>query len=309
MKKFLNAIRPRAVPLVMLGFFIVVGVVVGLTVQPILLANFIYIGGVVALGMTMMANAPRRKKRKWRMVSLFAVGLWMFGFVGLVVRENMQLEGFWFVLLNGGFYGAVVHYAVAKVLGPLVIGRSWCGWSCWTAMVIDLLPYKRSPGRLPGKWGWLRYGHFALSLAFVFILWFGFSYRPEMEFSLTMWLWFVVGNALYYSVGIGLAFLLRDNRAFCKYVCPINAFLKIGARYALLKIAADESACTECGVCSRSCPMDIDVMYYARQGQRVTSTACILCGECINRCPAGVLSFRFDLDKGDGQDHLQVREW
>jgi ferredoxin len=31
-------------------------------------------------------------------------------------------------------------------------------------MVLDLLPFQRSPGRLPGRWGWLRCAHFALSL-------------------------------------------------------------------------------------------------------------------------------------------------
>ena len=30
------------------------------------------------------------------------------------------------------------------------------------------------------------------------------------------WL-FIAGNVLYYILGIGLAFVLKDNRAFCKY--------------------------------------------------------------------------------------------
>ena len=39
------------------------------------------------------------------------------------------------------------------------------------------------------------------------------------------WL-FLAGNALYYIAGIALAFAFKDNRAFCKYLCPITVFLK-----------------------------------------------------------------------------------
>jgi hypothetical protein len=34
---------------------------------------------------------------------------------------------------------AVVHYLIAKVFGPMLFGRIWCGWACWTVMVLDLL--------------------------------------------------------------------------------------------------------------------------------------------------------------------------
>ena len=45
-----------------------------------------------------------------------------------------------------------------------------------------------------------------------------------------------VGNVLYYLVSISMAFILKDNRAFCKYVCPITVFLKATSRFSLLKI-------------------------------------------------------------------------
>jgi hypothetical protein len=56
-------------------------------------------------------------------------------------------------------------------------------------MVLDFLPYKRNKeGRLDGKWGYLRYLHFALSLGLVLALWFGLGYRVE-ENSLTGLYW------------------------------------------------------------------------------------------------------------------------
>ena len=63
-------------------------------------------------------------------------------FLELISGENMQIEGFWYYLLTSVFEAATIHYAVAKIFGPLLFGRSWCGYACWTAMVLDFLPYK-----------------------------------------------------------------------------------------------------------------------------------------------------------------------
>jgi polyferredoxin len=57
---------------------------------------------------------------------------------------------------------AVIHYMIAKIFGPVLFGRLWCGWACWTVMVLDLLPFKRPRGRLPGRWGWVRYLHYGM---------------------------------------------------------------------------------------------------------------------------------------------------
>ncbi len=47
-------------------------------------------------------------------------------------------------------------------------------------MVLDVLPYKRNKqGRAAGKWGYLRYAHFALSLSLVAVLWWGLKYRVQ----------------------------------------------------------------------------------------------------------------------------------
>ena len=48
--------------------------------------------------------------------------------------------------------------------------------------------------------------------------------------------WFVAGILLYYALGIGLAWPLQDNRAFCKYVCPVSVPLKLTSRFSLWKL-------------------------------------------------------------------------
>ena len=115
------------------------------------------------------------------------VGLYMLIYLGIICNENMQIEGFWYYLFTGVFEAATIHYAVAKIFGPLLFGRGWCGYACWTAMVLDFLSYK-SPSQPRRNLGWIRY----------------------------------------------ITFAFKDNRAFCKYICPITVFLKPMSYFSVL---------------------------------------------------------------------------
>ena len=289
-------------PLIMLTIFWVIAVVLWRTTGDIFyLYNFAYIGTALGVGIGAYALLPRRKKLWGRRLAQFLVGAYMLVFLGLYGRENMQLEGFFFYILAGFFAGSVIHYLVAKIAGPLVFNRGWCGWACWTAMILDLLPFKRNPrGRLPGKWGYLRYAHFALSLGLVLALWFGLHYRIQVQSTVELY-WLLVGNVAYYAVGILLAYRLRDNRAFCKYVCPIPVLQKVTSRFALIKVAGAAEKCNDCGACNKMCPMDIRISEYVLARQRVLSTECILCFECVDVCAKGAPGTSFGFDFGQRQ--------
>jgi polyferredoxin len=97
-------------------------------------------------------------------------------------------------------------------------------------MILDLLPYKTPKGERR-KLGFIRYIMFALSLAIVA----GLFFMGEANHS-TMFTLFVAGNVFYYVVGITLSLLFKDNRAFCKYICPITVFLKPMSYYSRLRI-------------------------------------------------------------------------
>ena len=180
------------------------------------LLNFSYIGGFLALG-TVLFTAGKRYARHF--VQL-AVGSYMLLYPGIISRENMQIEGFWYYLFLGVFEAATIHYAVAKIFGPLVFGRGWCGYACWTAMV--------------------------------------------------------------------LAFVLKDNRAFCKYLCPVTVFLKPMSYFSLLRVHYDENKCVHCGKCLQVCPMNVEVNKESRK--RKNGTECILCYECTKACPTKALN-------------------
>ena len=98
---------------------------------------------------------------------------------------------------------------------------------------------------------------------------------------------FVIGNLIYYVVGIILAYILKDNRAFCKYVCPITVFLKISSYFSLLRVKVNSDACNECMKCVKKCPMNVEVLNNSRK--RKNGTECILCLECSKNCPQNAI--------------------
>ena len=209
--------------------------------------NFTYIGTALSIGVFFYA-----KKYKFaRNAVQIAVGLYMLVYLGLICRENMQIEGFWYYLFSGVFKAAVIHYAVAKIIGPLIFGRGWCGYACWTAMVLDLLPFKKSANERK-KLGIIRYILFVISLIFVSVLFIlGIADKEKI-----MFISFIAGNVIYYGVGIILAFVLKDNRAFCKYICPVSVFLKPASYFSLMRIKIDTSKCISCGRCKKVCPIE-----------------------------------------------------
>lgn len=269
------------------------------------LIMFGYIGTSLGIGLGLYGVLPKRQKPLGRRLTLFMVGLFLLGFAIFLGHENSQLEGFFFGLLTGVVQMGVIHYLIAKLFGPLLFGRLWCGWACWTVMVLDLLPFKRPAGRLPGKWGWLRYLHFGLSLALVLALVYVIGFRAGAA-GTTAVTWFIIGNLAYYAIGIGLAYALKDNRAFCKYLCPVSVPLKITSRFSLLKIGGDAAKCNDCGACVKMCPMDIRIPEYIQAGQRVLSTECSLCQTCITVCAKDALKLSFGFDVG-GKDLLRER--
>ena len=263
----------------MLAIFETVAVTLWLTKDNLFyLFNFSYIGLSISLGVFLFF---RKYKYARRIVQLL-VGLYMLIYLGLICSENMQIEGFWYYLFTGVFEAATIHYAIAKIFGPLLFGRGWCGYACWTAMVLDFLPYK-IPTQPRKKIAWIRYLTFMASFLFVAAL---FPAKAGNMERVMFWA-FIIGNAAYYALGIALAIMLKDNRAFCKYICPITVFLKPMSYFSLIRVNCDKEKCISCGKCEKLCPMDVDVTDNSRK--RKNGTECILCMECVRNCPKDAL--------------------
>jgi polyferredoxin len=266
-------------PITLFAVFEAVAITLWLTKNNLFyLFNFTYIGASIALGVSLFIQGNKNARR----ITQLFVGLYMLVYLGLISGENMQIEGFWYYLFTGVFEAATIHYAVAKIFGPLLFGRGWCGYACWTAMVLDFLPYK-VPQQPRRKIGWIRYVMFVASFVFVAALFLAQVGNIER---IMFWA-FIAGNVAYYAIGIAMACAFKDNRAFCKYVCPITVFLKPMSYFSVLRITCDHDKCIQCGKCRRVCPMEVDMLDDSRS--RKNGTECILCQECVKNCPRNAL--------------------
>ena len=271
--------KKNVFPMIMLIIFEAIAVTLWLTKDNIFyLFNFSYIGISISLGLFLLTKKVKNARR----IVQFLVGTYMLVYLGFMSNENMQIEGFWYYLFTGVFEAATIHYAVAKIFGPLVFGRGWCGYACWTAMILDLLPYK-TPQEPRKKLGFIRYITFVISFVFVSSL---FLMQIGNLERIMFWS-FLIGNILYYAVGIALAYICKDNRAFCKYICPITVFLKPMSYFSMVRVKCDKEKCVSCNKCKRVCPMNVDMTDNTRK--RENGTECILCMECIDNCPKDAL--------------------
>lgn len=74
---------------------------------------------------------------------------------------------------------------------------------------------------------------------------------------------------------------LAYDRVFCKYLCPMGAFLALIYKVGWFRVRRNEKTCIHCKACDQSCPVNIPI----ESGIEVTSSECINCHECVNACP------------------------
>ena len=118
----MNMRRKRLAPFGMWIVFEIVAVTLWLTKDNLFyLLNFSYIGTSITVGLLFFQFNYKHARR----IVQLLVGLYMLIYLGLICRENMQIEGFWYYLFTGVFEAATIHYAVAKIFGPLFFGRGW----------------------------------------------------------------------------------------------------------------------------------------------------------------------------------------
>jgi heterodisulfide reductase subunit C len=67
---------------------------------------------------------------------------------------------------------------------------------------------------------------------------------------------------------------------------------------ALVKLYPEVMRCVQCNTCTKSCPMDIEVMEYMAAAMRgdlakvaQLSFDCVMCGLCASRCPAEIAQY------------------
>ena len=101
----------------------------------------------------------------------------------------------------------------------------------------------------------------------------------------------VAGYVVYLSVVtlITVLALALGRRGMCHSVCWIAPFMILGTKmkdklgYPSLHLEAAAERCVQCGLCSKHCPMGLDVAEMVRTGH-LQNSECILWGPCTDHC-------------------------
>jgi ferredoxin-type protein NapH len=199
--------------------------------------------------------------------------------------------------------GSLLVFA-AQFLLSLFVGRLFCGWACPVGGLQEAAALARGRRVNRRRIGWIKWVIWAPWIAgavFLAVRAGGFS---RVDFSWQTWHGISVGElpGLIAYVAVVALFLVLSltigRRAGCHTICWMAPFMIIGrkARNVLawpsLGLAARRDACTQCGACTKACPMSIDVQAMVAASD-MESSDCILCGSCVDGCPRNVIRYRF----------------
>ena len=207
---------------------------------------------------------------------------------------------------NFAFYvvGLLSLFAIAA-------GRLFCGYICPFGLFQDLLdkiPLKKI--KVPQKVNKvLRYLKYFILAFFVFVLPFALQDKYGMsdpyfcKYICPSGILFgaipliAMNKALTASLGalFGLKFTVLAiismlsmifYRPFCRYLCPLGAFLGMFNPISLYRLKIN-GKCIKCRKCERTCKLDIPTY------KTPNSPECIRCGECIKACPVKAIEHSF----------------
>jgi polyferredoxin len=74
------------------------------------------------------------------------------------------------------------------------------------------------------------------------------------------------------------------RRLWCR-LCPMGAILGLCNRFSILSLRKEGKRCTKCGICQRSCPVQVKEVYEEKKKEKIAPSDCTLCFRCVEMCP------------------------
>lgn len=205
--------------------------------------------------------------------------------------------------------GTLSHFLVISKIPLLVIGiisavastfgRWICGWVCPFGLLQDLLNKIPSAEIKPPEF--LSYFKYVFLILLVILLPFFFKEHyfcmvcPTGTIEAGLY-WVAVNSMILnmagafflFKVATASAFLYFSvfiKRPFCRYVCPLGALFSLFNKLSIVDFSVDRENCIECGLCKKSCPVDLSIYKDAN------SLSCLRCLNCVRVCPVVKIDF------------------
>jgi len=255
--------------------------------QPYIIALIVLLAtGTVALA---------RGYRRWRPFALlFSLGFLGFYIGGCPCPIGALQNAFIHFRDVTGHMVVYLQLAIVVVM-TLLVGRVFCGWACPMGATQYFL-YRKEGAKQPRAFQvspeqhnilrWTKYGVLLALIGLVIL-----TQQPVFEdidpFKLLFNLDFRWGLPLVFLIVL-LVVSIFTGFPFCKYLCPLGAFLGLLQPFSLFKIRVS-NACTNCGICSKvAC--DHGAIQAGETCPSINQMECVRCGECLSKCPCGAIS-------------------
>ncbi|RPJ43065.1 MAG: 4Fe-4S binding protein [Chloroflexi bacterium] len=217
------------------------------------------------------------------------------------------LETLYKYITSGGKYVPHTHLSnvvllVAVLVTGFLLRSSFCGWVCPLGFLQEMVSslsrfiQKRVPGFRRAIASVKKRGarlafldRYLRSLKYLILAWavIGAAYWGVMVFR-DYDPWSALINLAEFSFTFGFAVLIIIlaasfvvERPWCRYACPLGAASGIVGKFSPVYLKREASACTNCKICTRACPMGLDV----HNVDTIKSADCITCLECVGACP------------------------
>jgi polyferredoxin len=257
-------------------------------------------------------RSDRSAQKLARRVRLGLLAVLLVGITGIGVAHQMGatvvgvdalcpfggVETFWALIAGGTFVQRIAASSVILLVGIIVTAllfrRSFCGYICPLGALQEFAAKLGNlffRGKRPEMPAWLdrpaRYLKYVVLVGFTVWTWQAASLVMRPYDPWVAWM-HLTSPEVIAEFSIGLAVLGASvvgsvvyDRFFCKYACPMGAFLAVMSKLSVFKVRRNATTCTSCSACDKACPVNVKVSTV----DVVEDPECINCNECVNVCP------------------------
>jgi NosR/NirI family nitrous oxide reductase transcriptional regulator len=179
-------------------------------------------------------------------------------------------------------------FAIFTIVSTILWGRLYCGRVCafgaMTQLLDKIVPARlrvEIPAKIEQKANYIKYALLVAVVVYYLVTRDFLIYRyvePFWMFSLQ------ATTAMWIGLGVLLLATVFVRNLYCRFLCPVGAFLGILSNLTVFRIKR-WSECNTCKICEKACE------WGAIRGPKIIASECVRCDDCerlymdVKKCP------------------------